>query len=59
MQYEIRNSTGCDEDTKTYFVDAKNNSTLVNPDDTAVKMVTILEKGDYESGAHVDYFDEM
>jgi len=59
MQREIRGAEGCDEGTRKYFVEAKEKETLVKPDDTARKLVEIVCGGKYESGAHVDYFDEV
>ena len=55
----MRGAEGCDEGTRKYFVEAKEKETLVKPDNTARKLVEVVCRGQYESGAHVDYFDEV
>ena len=58
-QGEIREAEVCDEGPRKYFVEAKEKETLVKPDNTARKLVEVVCRGQYESGAHVDYFDEV
>ena len=39
-------------------MEVKEKETLAKPNDTARKLVEIVCRGNYESGAHVDYFEE-
>jgi len=57
MQKEIRET--CDhESTRNYFMDMKKDGKLVDPHQSAKKLVTLLENNTFESGSHVDYFDQ-
>lgn len=40
-----------------YFANSKEESTLINPADSARKLIDILVKDDYISGSHIDYWD--
>lgn len=61
MQGEIRESEGCDKETKDYFIKAKKTGGLVKPTDTAMRVVGLLlgGKGAFKSGDHVDFFDKQ
>eukprot|EP01112_Ceratiomyxa_fruticulosa_P011594 TRINITY_DN3157_c0_g1_i2.p1 TRINITY_DN3157_c0_g1~~TRINITY_DN3157_c0_g1_i2.p1 ORF type:complete len:293 (+),score=47.58 TRINITY_DN3157_c0_g1_i2:81-881(+) len=57
MQTEIRET--CEhESTRTYFMEMKKEEKLVDPHDSAKKLVSILDTNKFESGAHIDYFDK-
>ena len=55
VDIDIQGEIGCDEGKRKYFVEVKEKK----PDDTARKLVEIVCRGNYESGAHVDYFEEV
>lgn len=57
MQKEIRENPLVDKPTQEYFVQMKENNQLVSPDASADKLVALLNSGNFESGAHVDYFE--
>ncbi len=58
MQSEIRSSDGCDSGTREYFQKAKADGALVDPRDSADKLVGMMVPSpSYESGGHVDYYD--
>lgn len=57
MQKEIREGADVHEETRQYFVDMKAKGTLVSPEASAAKLVRVLLKNSFESGAHVDYYD--
>lgn len=57
MQKEIRESATVDEETRKYFATMKEEKKLVNPDDSAEKMIRVILATNYDNGAHIDYFD--
>lgn len=57
MQKEIRESATVDEETRKYFATMKEEKKLVNPDDSAEKMMRVILATNYDNGAHIDYFD--
>jgi hypothetical protein len=57
MQKEIRESPTVDEETRKYFVSLKEESKLVDPDQSADKLIKIVLNSNYENGAHIDFFD--
>jgi len=40
------------------FEDLKRTRSLLNPSDSAQKLVALLRKRNFKSGDHVDYYDE-
>jgi len=48
---------GADPDVKGGFVKLITEETILQPDQTAAKLVEILDKDAFESGQHVDYYD--
>eukprot|EP00002_Diphylleia_rotans_P001123 TRINITY_DN10625_c0_g1_i1.p1 TRINITY_DN10625_c0_g1~~TRINITY_DN10625_c0_g1_i1.p1 ORF type:complete len:261 (+),score=64.12 TRINITY_DN10625_c0_g1_i1:52-834(+) len=56
MQAEIRESCG-DEETRSFFVSMKQEGKLVQPIDSARKLLEILDGNKYASADHVDFFD--
>ena len=50
-------SADLDKELHQYFSTSRDKHELVRPDDTAVKLVKLLMKDEFESGAHVDYWD--
>lgn len=59
MQAVIRSSDAVDAATRSAFIAMKKQQQLVNPLDSAQKLVAILNADNYENGAHVDYYDAM
>ncbi|KAJ4444609.1 hypothetical protein ANN_06405 [Periplaneta americana] len=47
-----------DIDVKKMFVEYKETKKLLTVDDTTKRIIEILEKGNFQSGQHVDYYDE-
>lgn len=45
------------ESTRSTFIGLRNEQTYLQPIETTLKFVKIIESGAYESGAHVDYYD--
>lgn len=45
-------------DIRTIFKDLRVDKTILQPIDTTMKFLKIIETGAYETGAHVDYYDE-
>ena len=54
----LADSSVLDHDLKSYFVKSKRESNLVRVEDTAKKLVHIMKLDEFESGSHIDYFDE-
>ena len=44
---------------REYFVKAKEEKSLVSPDASAEKCITLLLKHEFKSGIHHDYYDEF
>ena len=42
---------------KDIFVDMKKAGTLVKPDESAMKLLRILESNNFTTGDHIDYYD--
>ncbi|EGD82010.1 hypothetical protein PTSG_02696 [Salpingoeca rosetta] len=57
MQADIRERLANDE-LRAAFADMKAKGTLVTPASSASKLFELLESDDYESGAHIDYYDK-
>lgn len=57
MVSEVISSTG-DADIKSMFVNLKKTGTILTVDQTTRKIMEVLESGKFESGQHVDYYDE-
>lgn len=58
MMTSIRTSETILPETREYFKTLKETSKLVNPNDSADKLVSILLMNSYENGAHFDFYDE-
>ena len=56
MGKKLMNDTR-DEETKKSFENLFKTGTIVDPLDSANKMITLLREDKYESGAHIDYYD--
>lgn len=56
MTFEIENHAVV-SDTRTMFKGLREEKTILQPIDTTLKFMQVIEKGDYESGASVDYYD--
>ena len=57
MTGDLVDSADLDRELHEYFSTHRDNQQLVRPDDTAAKLVKLLMKDEFESGAHVDYWD--
>lgn len=57
MVSEVISSTG-DADVKGMFVNLKKTETILTVDQTTERIIKVLENGKFESGQHVDYYDE-
>lgn len=44
-------------DVRTIFKGLREEKTMLQPIDTTIKFLKVIETGDYETGAHVDYYD--
>jgi hypothetical protein len=49
----MRSSTGMDKGLQRFF----QNNTLLDPDDSALKLIRLLHRNDYDNGSHIDYYD--
>lgn len=56
MSHEIETKTVA-SDIRAMFKGIREEKTILQPIDTTIKFLKVIETGDYESGAHVDYFD--
>lgn len=56
MTFEIENNAVA-SDIRTLFKGLREEKTILQPIDTTMKFIQVIEKGDYESGANVDYYD--
>jgi sepiapterin reductase len=57
MVSEVMRNTG-DADIKSMFENLKKTGTILTADQTTRRIIEILENGKFESGQHVDYYDE-
>lgn len=57
MQAEIRTTAAVPEQ-REFYGNLFENGKLVTAEATTAKLVGILEKNEYKSGAHIDFFDE-
>jgi len=57
MQTSIQTCDTVNEDIRNYYVNLKSNNQMVNPFDSAIKLVKILLKELFESGGRIDYYD--
>jgi sepiapterin reductase len=57
MVSEIISGTG-DADIKGMFVNLKKTEMILTADQTTKRIIDVLESGKFESGQHVDYYDE-
>lgn len=44
-------------DVRALFKSLRVDKTILQPIDTTVKFLQVIENGGYESGAHIDYYD--
>ncbi len=54
----LADSSALDENLHKYFVTSKREKSLVRVEDTAKKLVQIMKSDEFESGMHIDYFDD-
>lgn len=56
MQKEIRTTAPVAEQ-RDFYASLFESGKLVTPEDTSAKLVSILEKNEYTSGSHIDFYD--
>lgn len=56
MTAEVEASSVSDS-TRSVFIGLRNQNTYLQPIETTLKFVNVIETGSYESGAHIDYYD--
>lgn len=59
MQEIIRTTDSADKDVRSWSLDAHATGKLVDPEVSAQKCVKLVITSRYETGAHVDYFDQI
>lgn len=60
MQKTIREDKYCDKEISSYYNSLFVEGKLIQPLDSAKKLISILDrKQSFESGAHIDYYDEI
>ena len=47
----------CEESTKKFFKESLSNGTIIQPRDSVKKLMWLLNKDEFESGAHIDFYD--
>lgn len=57
MQKEIRESPTAHRETQEYFKELKAKGQLVTCEDSAAKCSAVIFEDEFESGAHIDFFD--
>ena len=57
MQKEVRDGENVVQEIREFFKSMKDENKLVNPDDSADKLITILGGEKYVSGSHVDFYE--
>lgn len=57
MQKEIREGKLVDKNTQEFFQNMKKENQLVDPLESATKLITTLLSRPFENGDHLDYFD--
>ena len=58
MSEELAESDRLDSNLSSMYRIALNDKTMVQPKDTAEKLVGIIERNGWRNGAHIDYWDE-
>ena len=56
MGEDMKNKNFSD-DTRQFFTHLYESGTIIKPEDSAGKLMGLLEKMEFESGAHIDYYD--
>lgn len=56
MTHEVENSAVA-SDVRGHFKDLRIEKIMLQPIETTLKFLLVIETGDYASGAHVDYYD--
>jgi len=46
-----------DEDLHKFYINGKKEKTLVSPSSSAKKLADLVFDGEFENGAHIDYYD--
>lgn len=57
MTDTLADSPNLDDGLHKFFSTSRDKNQLVKPDDTAAKLVGLLMKDEFQTGAHVDYWD--
>lgn len=56
MARELRDKTG-NADTQAYFTKMFSEGTIINPTDSAKKLMVLLQRNEFVNGSHIDFYD--
>lgn len=59
MTDELAECSVLDDELHNYFQSSKEENKLVQVADTAKKLIRILSSDTYDSGCHIDYYDDL
>ena len=59
MTDELAECSVLDDKLHNYFQSSKEENKLVQVADTAKKLIRILSSDTYDSGSHIDYYDDL
>ena len=59
MTDELAECSVLDDGLHNYFQSSKEENKLVQVADTAKKLIRILSSDTYDSGSHIDYYDDL
>ena len=59
MIKDLLDDSATNQNIRNAFEDMKSKKNLLTPGQSAEKMIQILNKNTFKSGAHVDYFDDL
>lgn len=58
MQRQIRENPEVDAATQAFYKQMKENNQLVDPSQSADKLITLISRNDdWKSGSHIDFYD--
>lgn len=59
MQHDMRESATYYKPSQAFFKDLKANGTLLLPEQSSKVCLELITSGCFESGKHIDYYDEI